>query len=364
MTEMAERIKEIEARKEELRAELDGVEIAPERVSEIQEEARTLGTEEKEIRAKMSLKDQLKPGQLVPQENEGGQNMTENEQRAQSLVDTHKIEMRAAVLSTGTIAKPTKVDGINGMAEGTSSIVDDVKAVALTGNGAYTVAYKKSGAAASDVTDGDEISESEADFGYVTINPAEWGVVGYISKQVAKVSPLNYLAELEKDALLSLRAKAEAKIFTAVLASDLLDSSVVAFGADYLRSIVLGHKAIAGKGACKLYLTQGDLIELGKVRGTNEKKALYDISFTDEAKLNGSISEGGISVAFSITDKLADGTQLYGQPQTVELPMWDQYAIETDESVRFTKNQIAYRGIQTANADLCAKSGMTKITQA
>lgn len=359
-TEM-ERIKEIEARKEELRTQLDAEGITADEITKIQEEARSLTTEEKEIRAKVELKNQLKPEAPTTQIEED-RTMTERETRAQELVANKSI--RSAVLSTGTIAKPTKVDGINGMAEGISSIVDDVKAVALTGNGAYVVAYKKSGSTATDLVDGEEIAESEAAFDYVTINPAEWATVGFISKQVAKVSPLNYLTELENDAVLALRSKAEAKIFAAVKASALAGAQTVAFGADYLRTIVLSHKAIVGKGACKLYINQADLIELGKVRGTSEKKPLYTIEFNDEAKLNGTISEGGVAVAFSITDKLDAGTQLYGQPQTIEMPMWDEYMVETDESVRFTKNQIAYRGVQTANADLCALNGMDVIAQA
>lgn len=363
MTEMTERLKEIEAKKEELRNKLDAEGITLEEIEAIENETRGLVTEEKEIRAKSSLKDALKPS-TINETKEEKFNMTEREERAKTLVESKKLEMRAAVLSTGSIAKPTKVDGINGIAEGISSIVDDVKAVALTGNGAYTVAYKKSGATADDITDGEEISESEADFDYVTINPAEWGVVGYISKQVAKVSPLTYLAELEKDALLALRAKAEAKIFNAVTASNLAGKRTVAIGADFLRELVLGHKSIVGKGACKLYINQEDLIALGKVRGTNEKKPLYSIEFSDDSMLNGTISEGGVAVAFSITDKISAGTQVYGQPQTIELPMWDEYSVETDESVRFTKNQIAYRGVQTANADLCAVNGMEIITQA
>lgn len=363
MTEMTERLKEIEAKKEELRTKLDAEGITLEEIEAIENETRSLAAEEKEIRKKSSLKDSLKPT-TINEIKEEKSKMTEREERAQALVDSKKLEMRVAVLSTGTIAKPTKVDGINGMAEGISSIVDDVKAVVLTGNGAYTVAYKKANSTAADVVDGDEISESEADFDYVTINPAEWGVVGYISKQVAKVSPLTYLAELEKDALLALRAKAEAKIFTAVSASSIAGKRTVAFGADFLRELVLGHKSIIGKGACKLYLNQEDLIALGKVRGTNEKRPLYSIEFSDDSMLNGTISEGGVAVAFSITDKLDAGKQVYGQPQTIELPMWDSYMIETDESVRFTKNQIAYRGVQTANADLCAVNGMEIITQA
>ena len=47
------------------------------------------------------------------------------------------------------------------------------------------------------------------------------------------------------------------------------------------------------------------------------------------------------------------------------MPMWDNYSIETDEGGEFFKtNMVGIRGIQTANADLCAKNGMVKVTNA
>jgi hypothetical protein len=61
---------------------------------------------------------------------------------------------------------------------------------------------------------------------------------------------------------------------------------------------------------------------------------------------------------------LTDGTQLFGQPQTIEMPMWDGYEISTDEGGEyFAKNLIAVKGLQTAGVDLCAYHGMQVVTQ-
>lgn len=355
-----ERLKEIEQKKEALRTKLDADGITAEEIAGIQEEAEALSAEERTLRAKMNLRDSLVPAAPHESKNESSEN--EVETRARALAETGSVEIRA-LLSTGQIAKPTKAAGINGIADELGSIVDDVKAVPLTGNGAYTVAYQKTTSEAADVTDGEEIGGEEAEFDYVTINPSEWGIVGSVSKQLEKVSPLAYLQELEKSALAALRAKAEAKVIAAVLKSDLLGSATAALDADYLRTIVLGHKSIPGKGGVKLYLNRDDLITLGKVRGTHEKKPLYAIVFDAGSNMCGVISEGGLAVPFSVTDRLQAGTQLFGQPQTIEMPMWDNYKIETDDSVYFTKNLTAFRGVQTANADLCALKGMKKITQ-
>lgn len=358
MTKYAERLKEIEARAEELKnlpetATAEELEKAAEELRSLKEEKRAL-----------IAKQEISNTDLKEEKEEVRTKMSEREERAKKLVETGRLEIRT-LLSTGTIAKPTKVGEINGIADGLSSIVDDVKAIALEGNGTYISPLKTANASAVDVTDGEEIGGTGATFGTVEISPSEWGIVDSISNQVKKMTPVNYEVEVENSAVIALRAKAQSKIVAAILDSAHLGNQTIALDQKFLRTLLISHKSIAGKGANKLYLTRNDLITLGDVRGTNEKRPLYTIEFTDNgANMSGVISEGGSSVAFSIVDDLTDGTQLYGQPQTVEMPMWGNYVVETDESVFFTKNLIALRGLQTANAALCAVEGMVKVTQA
>lgn len=291
--------------------------------------------------------------------------MTETEKRAKDFAEQNKTEMRA-VLSTGTIAKPTKADGINGLADVATDIVDDVKAIPLTGNGAYTVAYKATDASAAAVTDGQTIGGTGATFNTVTINPAEWGVLDTVSKQVKKMTSVNYLAAVEESALNALRAMASTKIVTAILASTLAQNIYSAtLDQSYIRKLVLGFRSIKGKGGVVLYLNQTDLATLGAVRGTNEKKPVYEIAFDEGTTSAGTIKDGGTAVRFRVLDSLTTGVQLFGQPQTVEMPMWDNYEISTDEGGEyFAKNLIAVKGLQTAGADLCAKHGMQIVHQA
>lgn len=288
---------------------------------------------------------------------------TDEERRANEFVKTGRTEVRA-LLSTGTIAKPTKVGGISGLAELPTEIVDDVHSFPLTGNGTWSVGYKKSDAAAADVTDGNAIGGTAATFGTVDISPDEWGMYDTISNQVKKMSPLNYKAAITDSALIALRETAAEKIVNAVLASKLAEKKAgIALDENYLTNLTLGYSSIKAKGPCKLYLTRKDLQVLGKVRGTQDKKAVYTITFEDDTNNFGKITEGGTAVSFRVLDKLTAGTQLFGQPGTIDMPMWGNYEIATDESELFSKNLIAIRGLQTAGADLVAYHGMQIITQ-
>lgn len=290
----------------------------------------------------------------------------ENESRAASFVQTGKTEMRA-ILSTGTIAKPTSVaTDVNGSPEVGESIVDDVNAVPLTGNGAWVVPYEVSGAVAADVTDGADVGGTEPTYNYVTINPAEWGVFTEISKQVKKMSPVAYEAAVKKSALIGLRAKAATKIIAAVTSSALSEKLFSkTLNATYLRTLVLGFDGIEGKGEAVLYIAKADLQTLGDVRGTNEKKAVYEITFDTGTTKAGIIKDGGTAVKFRVLNGLTAGTQLFGQPKTIDMPMWDEYEIATDESGEFfKKNTMGVRGFQTANAGLVALHGMQVVKQA
>jgi len=357
MTEHMERLKEIEAKRAELTTEATAEDVTETRLAEITTEAEALNREEMEVRAKMALDVNNSTPVVTP----------ETESKSDEFMRTGRMIMETRqLLSTGHIAKPTNVGGINGLAASAADIVDDVHAFVLNGVGTWRAAYQATGATAAAVTEGQAVGGTGATFNYVDINPAEWGILDEISKQVKKQSPLDYQGAIEDAAVAALRDTASAKIIAAIQASSLKQAIFSrALDQNFLRNTVLGFRPIKGKGACKLYISQADLATLGAVRGTNEKRALYEITFSDESNTAGTIKEGGMAVSFRILDGLTAGTQFYGQPGTIDMPMWGNYAVETDEGGDyFKRNMIGIKGTQTANADLVVLNGMQVIKQA
>lgn len=355
---------QVETRKAEIREELQKDDCD---VTALTAEVDALEARAKELKesaeARSALMDRVKAGTVGTTIETGkAPEQSEEERSADQFRQTGRMETRA-LLSTGQIAKPTKATGVNGLAAVADSIVDDVNAISLTGNGAWEVGYKTKDAVAADVVDGAKIAGTGAEFGTVTINPSLWGVLDSISNQVKKMTNVDYQSQIRNSALIALRVKAAEKIVAAVKASGLAVKKIYKIDQDYLRSVVFGFRAIAGKGSTVLYLVQEDLAALGKIRGTNEKKALYEITFDQGTTTSGVITEGGTAVRFRVLDQLTAGTQLYGQPLTIDMPMWDNYEIKTDESGDyFNTNQIGIRGLQTAGADLTSVGGMQIIS--
>lgn len=349
--------------KEELEKEDADIEALEKEVNQLEERKKQL---KESAEKRKTLMRKVANGEGVTVEKRTTEtNFNEVEKRANDFVETGHMEKRA-ILSTGKIAKPAAAGGVNGLAEVASDIIDDVNAIALTGNGTWEVGYQKTGAVAADVVDGTDVAGTGATFDTVKIAPAEWGVFDTVSKQVKKMTPVNYMEAVETAALSALRTKGSDKIVAAIKASALTEKrTTVALDQDYLRNLVLGFRAVKNKGTVCLYISQEDLATLGKVRGTTDKKAVYEIAFDADTTTSGTIKDGGTITRFRILDQLTKGTQLFGQPKTIDMPMWDNYEISTDEAGEFfKKNVIGVRGLQTANADLVVFHGMQLITQA
>lgn len=311
------------------------------------------------------------------------------EARAKQLHETGKMtvdstEARAALISGGTLVTPTKVEGINDIVGAkVSSIIDQVKVVNCVGMGKNRVAYVDEDLdAAAEQTEGSTVTGGEPTFGYVDITPTSVLALAQISKQAKKQSPLMYESKVREQALISLRKKAAA-IVTAALKASTLNDSVAAKVASSkgvvdektLRNIVLAYGGDEGvSGGATLYLNKTDLVAFGDVRGTNEKKAVYEITPDGSNPNVGTIKDGGLTVRYCINSGLtachgtaqssskAIPTMFYGNPNCLELDLFSDYEIKVSEDFAFDKLLDTIRGDVELGADVVVKKGFVALT--
>lgn len=310
------------------------------------------------------------------------------EQRAQQFRETRRetisaMETRATLMSSGNLAAPTGVSGINdSVGVKVSSIIDMVKVVNCEGMGSNKIAYLSEDAdAADDQTEGSAATTKEPTFATITISPESVAVLSYISKQAKKQTPLLYEAKVREQALLSLRKKA-ASLVTKQLVASKLNTTVQAdaasnkgvINAGTLRKIALaygGDESVVG-GAV-LFLHKTDLIAFGDVRGTNEKKPVYEIT-PDTANPNtGTIKDGGLTVRYCLNSNLtalsgtaqttgtAQKTMFYGVPSCIELDLFSDYEIAVSEDFAFDKLMDTIRGDVELGADVVVKNGFVAV---
>ena len=297
--------------------------------------------------------------------------LEQRQAQAQKFIETRRTqidntELRAVLVSSGKVLTPTGTDGINdnGFAK-VSSILDLVKVENCQGMGSNKIAYQVDDAVAALQTEGGAAVSSNPTFDFVTITPQSVAVLGAISKQAKKQTPLQYEAKVKDSAMVGLRKQAAKIVTDAVVASTLTTplTGVKAIDAQTLRTIAFNYGGSEGvDGEAWLFLNKADLIKFGDARGSNEKKAVYEITPSAGNPNTGTIKDGGLVVNYCINSNLPAGTMIYGNPRNIELDIFSNYEIAVSEDFYFDKLMDAIRGDVELGADVVAKDGLLKVT--
>ena len=372
------RLNEIIERKSAIATEIDSADEA--RMAELETEVAELEKEERELQQKLDLRSRV--GQVVekPQEREM-ENKTE--ERAKKFADTNKMEVNARSLLTTTtgIAKATELaDGINDKyGVEVSSIVDMVTVTDCTGMGTYRVPYVSAGFDAAAKTDGTAVTATDVTFSYVDLTPNAFSTLSYVSKMLKKQTPLMYEAKTMAAARTALRKKASKSIVDAIYASSLVTTKEytkdatngVKIGEKTLRDIAFAHGGNEGVGGGVLLLNKTDLVAFGDARGTNEKKAVYEITPDAGNENTGTIKDGGLTVRYVINSNCTafhgnksatQKTMIYGNPRNVEMAVWGDVEISTSTDYKFAEGLLSVLGEATLDADVVVKNGFTIVT--
>ena len=293
------------------------------------------------------------------------------EARAKAFAQTGRqavtaSEARAVLVSGGKIATPTEVGGINDAFTQVSSIVDMVKVTNCEGMGAYKVAYEIASATAATQTEGAEAAASDMTYDFVEIVPQTEAVVSYISKQVRKQSPLNYTEKVRASAITALRKRAAKIVTDKILASALSEKkALTAIDDKTLRTLALTYGGDEGiEGGAVLQLCKADLIKFGDARGTQDKKAVYEITPDAGNPNTGVIKDGGLSVRYCLNSNLTAGTLVYGDPHCFELALFSDYEIAVSEDRNIEKLMLTIVGDVELGGDVVVNKGFVVATKA
>lgn len=322
------------------------------------------------------------------------------EKRAKEFVATGRMkignqEARSVLLSSGKLATPTKVGGINEPGTAFSSIVDMVTIEDMTGIGSYKEAYVDNWQSADAATEGTASAPSDPSFKTVTINPFLLDTVTYVSREIRKQSPLQYEEKVKQGALIALRKKVAEWIVKGNGTSAIygitnavntesspesmtktLSVTEAAIDEKTLRRIVFEYgtdEEIAGDAV--LYLNKKDLIAFGDVRGTNEKGAVYEIEPDGSNPNIGVIKDGGLTVKYCISSSLtalsdatrgtsAIKTMIYGNPNCYKLGLFGDYEVNVSEDYKFAEGLLSIRGEVMVGGNVTHKDGFVVVTLA
>lgn len=290
---------------------------------------------------------------------------------------------RAALLTSTTgVIGPTGVGGINDPAGATiSDFVDLIKITDCTGMASYKVAYMTDDPSASAGTEGSVPTESNASFASVELTPSLTSLITYISREIRKLSPLNYEEKVRESVTRAIRRVLSKKAVDAVIASPLntvleltAASGAALFDASLLSNIILAYGGDEGvDGAAVLVLNKLDLKAFAAVRGKNEYLPVYSIIPDASNPSNGVIKDNnGLSCRYCLnknvtalstltTTSSAQKTMFYGNPQCCEMALWGSLDIAVNEGYKFGEGLLTIRGEVMSDTDVTVPNGFVAV---
>ena len=298
-------------------------------------------------------------------------NIEERNAAAKRFAESGKMtvkneETRAMLVSSGKIATPTGVsDKINELDKTVSSIIDLVDVQDCTGMGANIIAYEFTAPEGGITVEGETYAEGDTVTDFVTTTPQKVTTISYISEETRKLTPLAYEALVKKNAMIALRKKVAAIIIEKINSSALSKkkTDLTKLDEKTVRNITLnygGEEDVEGNAI--LTLNKNTLTALGDVRGTNEKKAVYEITPDASNPNTGIIKDGGLSVKYVLNAKIADNVLVYGQGMKFELDLFGDYEIKVSEDFKFDKGLLAVRGSVMLDGAVTFKDGFIVAT--
>lgn len=381
--EIRERLNDLLKEANEIKERLSNkdVKLTAEEVEKAEERSKEIQVEYdkalEEYRAKAS--ESFKKGE--EQEREVKIKMNEREQRATDFKTNHKMSRSISsllnkrnILSTGKIAKPSDVEGIDENFQGAYGIVNEFRVMDAGQVGDIRLAYHKTQPTVDAITEGTAPAANDPAFDYITLSPKTRGGVVYVSKAIENYTPLAYEDAILREVIPAMITDAEENAIkgfgtcaddssTKLAQAISITNSSGAIDQDTLRNILINFKRGENvRGVPTLFLTQAQLIEFGKVRGTNEKRPLYAITFDPNNSRRGTLSEGGSMVNYVICDALTK--MVIGQLDGYTLALWGDYKVEVDGSYKFAEGLDTIRYEYTSAGSIRVPNCFAEITLA
>lgn len=288
--------------------------------------------------------------------------------------------LNSTTLATGTLAEPTgagaEVRDIPG--NQVSSIIDQVFVQDLSGLGEFNEPYvvNEMAANADDIATlaGTARTTTDPTFGVAQIKPYEVNVTSYVDRNISKLTPARYFEKVRNMALTAMRRKVSTliaagdsetshvmygiingknKAGTAIYATEALGTAI---GVGTLDQLYFAYGTDEAVGAnARLFLTKANLKALGALRGTNEKRRLFEI--IPDGPNTGIIKDGGLTIPYTICSGVGANTLVYGDPMNYELGLFGDFTVRVDESYKAGERLYTVLGDAMVGGNIIAHHG-------
>ena len=287
----------------------------------------------------------------------------------------------ALTIESGKLTQPAGANPVVNDRVGVphSSIIDQVSTIDLTGVSSWQEPYviseleAKGGDPAT--VSGKARTEGTPSFGVAELRPYDVSVTAYVDRNIANLTPTAYYEKVYNMAMNALRRElarliphgdgTASPIFYGITTAKnkkgeniFATEDLGAVGVETLDDLyyAYGDDEFFG-GEARLLLTKPNLKAFGKLRGTNEKKKLFNITRELGHPNIGMIEDGGTGIPFTLLKAVGDDKLLYGDPKSFLLGLFGGYSIRIDESYKAGERLITVLGDVQAGGNLIRHNG-------
>jgi HK97 family phage major capsid protein len=385
----SDRLKEIAARKLELRSQLESEGELD--LKKLEEELRNLNDEQEAIETRQRLTEEAKDinnGSAETRTIETFNSETHTaevreeeaamEKRGQAL-----LENRAITVASGDLVVPKHTSSnIKGTFNQVSTLIDRVNHVPLDGGETYQSAYEKGHGEGGYTAEGADYTDTDVQFGYATINKTKITAYSEESEETQKLPKANYSNKIVGGVNKSLRKKITKEILVgdggsghlvgifsaqATAIDSATDLAISAVDAGTLDDIIFsfgGDEEV--EDASVLILSKADLKAFATLRDGQDKK-VYDVKSNGNTGTIDGVPYIINSACQSISNvATADGAYVmaYGPLSNYELATFSPTDIQRSNDYKFKQGMIAHRGSVFVGGNVAAHNGFLRVKKA
>lgn len=366
---LRERILKLNERISTLETELDTATV--ERIAEINDEVKGIIKERNELEAQLRAETRRGFQAGTPEERN---DVTDEqvEQRARSLMQGRAISIDAVDLLSIQHQGNNIIPTFNQV----SSLVDQVGIIGLNGGESFQQAYMKGYAQGGYTAEGVAYNSTEPEWDYVDINKAKITAYTEVSEEFEKLAPKFYLAEIKRNLQIALKRKLAAEIligdgatghlvgiFDATHATAIqvaTDTTITAIDENTLDDLIYAYGGDEDFTEGVLILSKADLREFSRVRGTQDKKKVYDIDKKNKT-IDGIPYIINSAITPLATATVGDYVMAYGSLQNYKLVSFAPLEMSKSTDFKFSQGQIAYKASGFFGGNVQAFNGFLRV---
>jgi len=258
-----------------------------------------------------------------------------------------------------------------------SPLADLVRIINAPGAESYKKGYMKTYGVGGYTAEGGNAVSTEPTWGYIEINKAKITAYTEVPEEFEKLAPTMYIPEILRNLSISIKKKLALEILKGAGTSNTLTGILTAAAATAIETskdlelstiddttldkIIFtygGDEEV--EGSAVLILSKADLLAFANVKGTNEKKKLYDIDI-----VNHTINKIPYVINSNVTPLASASAggygMLYGSLQNYELTVFSQLEVSKSTDYKFKEGQVAYKASGFFGGNVVTFNGFLRV---